>query len=100
MAGKGQPKTGGGTRKNRPNKTTANAREAIGFLVESNIPRMQEWLDEIRDKEGPMAAWRCLQDVIEYHVPKLQRTELTGADGSPFVVEIKRFSDDAPDTTR
>lgn len=85
--------------KHGPSKTTKNAREAIALLVEGNIPRMQGWLDEIAQTEGPMAAWRCLQDVIEYHVPKLQRTEHANADGEPFVIEIQRFGD-APETPR
>jgi hypothetical protein len=90
---KGHPKTGGGSRKGVPNKTTQNAREAIAMLVENNIPRMQGWLDAIAEKDGPAAAWRCLQDVVEYHIPKLQRTEHANADGEPFVIEITRFSD-------
>lgn len=97
MAGKGQPKTGGGSRLNRPNRVTANARAAIAALVDNNIPRMQAWLDEIAEKDGPQAAWRCMQDVIEYHIPKLSRTELANADGEPFVIEIQRFGD-APKT--
>jgi hypothetical protein len=59
------------------NKATVNAREAIARLVDGNAARMQEWLDAIARDEGPMAAWRCLADVIEYHVPKLSRSELT-----------------------
>ena len=74
-------------------KQTQNARAAIGMLVEQNIPRMQGWLDAIAEKDGPAAAWRCLQDVVEYHIPKLQRTEHANADGEPFVIEITRFSD-------
>jgi len=71
----------GGSRKGVPNKATQNAREAIARLVDGNAGRMQEWLDRIAEEEGPMAAWRCLSDVIEYHVPKLSRTELTGEGG-------------------
>ena len=69
------------------NNATKNAREAIGMLVEGNIPRMQGWLDEIAKTDGPAAAWRCLQDVIEYHIPKLARTELTGPGGGAVVIE-------------
>ena len=36
--------------------------------------------------DGPAAAWKCMMDVIEYHVPKLSRTEHTGADGGPIQV--------------
>lgn len=76
----------GGSRKGRPNKATSAAREAIARLVDGNTPRMQEWLDQIAEQEGPLMAWRCITDVIEYHIPKLARTELTGKDGGPVRV--------------
>ena len=63
-----------------------NAREAIARLVDVNSERMQEWLDQIAEKDGPMAAWRCMNDVIEYHIPKLSRTEMTGKDGKDLPV--------------
>jgi len=75
-------KTGGGSRKGVPNKATANAREAIGRFVDGNVERLQDWLDAIAEDEGPKAAWQCFMDVIEYHVPKLARNELTGPNGT------------------
>lgn len=70
------------------------AREAIARFVDDNAPRLQEWLDQIAadPKLGPREAFRCVQEMTEYHVPKLQRTELTGADGGPVVV--RATSDD------
>ena len=53
------------------------------MLVDDNAPRLQEWLDEIAKQEGPKVAWQCFMDVVEYHVPKLSRTEHTGPDGGP-----------------
>ena len=82
-------KTGGGPRTGRPNKSTANAREAIAAFVEAQTPRLQQLLERIEAEEGPLAAFRCVQDLLEYHVPKLQRTELTGADGGPQVVRYE-----------
>jgi hypothetical protein len=89
---KGIPKTGGGSRKNIPNVATKNAREAIALLVDANSERMQGWLDQIAEKDGPMAAWRCLADVIEYHIPKLARSEvkMTGE----VTVRAAQMSDD------
>jgi hypothetical protein len=81
---KGQLKPNQGKR--GPAKATKNAREAIARLVDGNAERMQEWLDRIAEEEGPMAAWRCMADVIEFHVPKLARTEHTGANGGPMQV--------------
>jgi hypothetical protein len=71
-----------------PNKATTNAREAIARFVDGNSDQLQELLEEIRKVHGPKAAWDCIMDLVEYHVPKLQRTELTGKDGSPFQVTI------------
>lgn len=79
--------------KGSPNRATANAREAIARLVDGNAARMERWLDEIEKKHGPLAAWRCMADVIEYHVPKLQRSELVGKDGGGINVTVRRFSD-------
>lgn len=59
------------------NVATKNAREAIAMLVDGNAHRLEAWLDEIADKD-PERAWRCMMDVIEYHIPKLARTEITG----------------------
>lgn len=75
----------GGRQKGTPNKATALAREAIGRFVDDNAHRLQTWLDEIAD-EDPEKAFTLFQSVIEYHVPKLARTEVTGEGGGPVVV--------------
>jgi hypothetical protein len=71
-----------------PNKTTTLAREAIAKLVDGNAHRLEGWLQEIAqdEKHGPVVAWRCFMDVVEYHIPKLARTELANADGKAFKV--------------
>jgi len=92
-----------------PNKATADARRAIALFVDSNAHRLQEWLDAVAhgvrepaelDDDGnelpgklltvpnPQKAFELFQSVIEYHVPKLGRTEITGQDGGPVVVNI------------
>jgi hypothetical protein len=71
-------KRGGGSRKGVPNKSTQNAREAIAMFVEGNVGKLNEWLEQIAETDGPKAAFNCLMDVVEYHVPKLARTELVG----------------------
>lgn len=77
------PAAGMGRKKGVPNKATKNAREAIARLVDGNADRLQEWLDRIADEEGPLKAWQCMMDVVEYHIPKLARTEHTGENGGP-----------------
>lgn len=105
MAGKGNPgpakdcepkvgavntgNMGKGRPKGIPNKATTLAREAIAQFVDGNTDRLQGWLDAIAEREGPLAAFRCLMDVMEYHVPKLNRTEYSGVDGGPVEHEVK-----------
>lgn len=82
------PNAGKGRVKGVPNKSTANARAAIGAFVDKNAQRLQRLLDEIEADEGAQAAWNCIMDLIEYHVPKLGRTEHVGEDGGPLQVTI------------
>jgi hypothetical protein len=82
---KGNP----GRRKGVKNKSTQNAREAIARFVDGNADRLQEWLDEVHDRDGPLAAIKCFSDLIEYHVPKLARTEITGKDEGPVELVVK-----------
>jgi hypothetical protein len=72
-------KTGGRTA-GTPNKASAQAREAIALFVDGNAHRLQEWLDQIA-VDDPKRAFELFQSVIEYHVPKLGRTEVTGQVG-------------------
>lgn len=95
-APRGHKHYGGGRAKGTPNKATADARAAIALFVDNNAHRLQAWLDEIagglfvEEGEGeektkkmisppnPIKAFELFQSVVEYHVPKLQRTELAG----------------------
>ena len=74
---------GPGRPKGSPNKSTANAREAIARFVDGNAHKLQSWLDQIAadEKQGPKAAMACFIELLEYHVPKLARVEHTGEDG-------------------
>ena len=70
----------GGRAPGTPNKASAQAREAIALFVDGNAHRLQEWLDRIAE-EDPKRAFELFQSVIEYHVPKLGRTEHSGQVG-------------------
>ena len=82
----------GGRAAGTPNKATAAAREAIARFVDGNADRLQGWLDEIHAEKGVEAAFSCFSSLLEYHVPKLQRTEVTGKDGGDQVV-VYRWGD-------
>ena len=80
------------------NKATQAAREAIGMFVDNNAGRLQEWLDEIA-QTNPEKAFNLFQSVIEYHVPKLARSEITGKDGKDLIPESVQINLVRPDAT-
>lgn len=83
-------KKAGGKKAGTPNKTTGEARQAIAIFVDGNVDRLNGWLDQIA-VQNPLAAFNAFMSVVEYHIPKLQRQEVTGKDGE--AIEIKNVSE-------
>ena len=84
----------GGRASGTPNKATQEARQAIVAFVDGNAHRLTEWLDQVAHgipeqdvKPNPAKAFELFQSVVEYHVPKLNRTELSGPDGGAIKTE-------------
>jgi len=89
---RGGKKDGAGRPAGTPNRATTQAREAIAAFVEGNVDRLNGWLDAIAN-ESPKQAFDCFMGVVEYHIPKLARTEHQPLDknGKPsdLITEIK-----------
>lgn len=64
--------------KRGPNKSTIEVREAIAVFAEANVSKMTDWLEAIDDPAKKMDLYLR---AIEYHVPKLARTEGAGEHG-------------------
>lgn len=78
MAGvKGRSGRAAGT----PNKATRDVREAIAVFAQNNVDNMTTWINQIEDPAKKMDLYLR---ALEYHVPKLARTEMTGANGAPM----------------
>lgn len=56
------------------NKATGLARQAIAKFVDGNVERLSDWLDAIAE-DDPLAAFNAFMSVVEYHIPKLARSE-------------------------
>jgi hypothetical protein len=69
-------------------RATLAAREAIARFVDGNVERLQEWLDQIAERDGPRAAFDCLVSLLEFHCPKLARQEYLGPDNGPVTLEV------------
>jgi len=89
---------GAGRPAGSPNKSTNAARQAIASFVDGNAHRLTEWLDQVaqgvKTPDGdyvvppnPAKAFDMFQSVVEYHVPKLARTEVVGDPEAPVRVE-------------
>lgn len=77
------------------NKATAEARQAIALFVDKNASKLDAWLTAVAEgdpehdvKPNPAKAFELFQSVVEYHVPKLARTEHTGKDGDAMKHEF------------
>jgi len=91
---KGKTNNPNGRPAGTPNKATTQAREAIALFVDGNAHRLTEWLDQVAHgipgqdvKPNPAKAFELFQSVVEYHIPKLARTEVSGPDGEAVKVE-------------
>lgn len=91
-AKKGQrpPNAGKGRPKGALNKATRDVRKAIALVAEGNVWLLGSWLKRVARREPAKAADIFLR-MIEYHIPKLQRSEITGKDGKslPSVVRVE-----------
>jgi len=80
-------KTGGGSRQGKPNKSTQDVREAIALIAQRNVGNFEIWLGQVATEDPGKAAELFLK-AIEYHIPKLARSEITGKDGAGIVIQI------------
>lgn len=101
----GSPKFGGrapGT----PNKATEKTRQAIASIAEDMGDKFKEWIlrtatgdEEVGLKPDPKGAADLYLKAIEYHIPKLARSEITGLDGKDFLppaITITGYEDTSP----
>ena len=89
------PNAGKGRPPGSPNKSTAMVREAIATLLERNSEKMDEWLqlvaygdESLGIEPQPDKALDIMQKMAEYHIPKLARTEVTGAENGPITIKV------------
>ena len=66
-----------------PGKVTSAARQAIMEVVDGNSHRLQQWLDDVAERDGPAAALAIYVKMLEFAVPKLARQELVGDVAEP-----------------
>ena len=88
IKGKKSPNQG----KRGPGKVPSQARAALAAFAEHNAGRLQGWLDEVAERDGPAAAIGCYVRLLEFIVPKVARQELVGDDAGPLEVVVTWMS--------
>ena len=78
---------GPGRPKGTPNRATQVVREAIARMAEDNADNFNLWLAQVA-ASSPEKACDIYLKAIEYHIPKLARTEHTGVDNAPIQLSI------------
>lgn len=80
-----------------PNKVTTDVREVIRTFAETYAEKLPGWIDRIAEDDPAKAADLFLR-ALEYHVPKLGRSELTGPGGRPLsaLVPVLNFATSGP----
>lgn len=81
------PRAGMGRPPGVPNKATSAVREAIARMAEENSENFIGWLNQVA-ASNPEKACDIYLKAIEYHIPKLARTEVTGNDNGPVIMKV------------
>jgi len=76
----------GGRSKGTPNKATADVRATIALVAERNVSKLERWIGRVA-KDDPARAADLYLRLIEYHIPKLARNDLT-SDGKPLPASV------------
>ena len=74
------------SRQGKPNNLTKESREAISTLISGNFPKFETELNSLTGKDY----CDVMLKLMEYHIPKLNRTEITG-EGSeirPVIINL------------
>lgn len=90
----------GGRQAGTPNRSTTDSRLAFAALIDGNLEKLTLWLDSVAIgirkvdpntgcetadyvvRPNPAKAFEMLMSVVEYHIPKLARTELIASDST------------------
>jgi hypothetical protein len=85
---KGLPKTGG-RQVGSPNKVTIEVKQAIAAFTSNNSEKLDKWLNEVDD---PAKRLDLYFKALEYTMPKLARTEVSGDAEKPirYVITWKK----------
>lgn len=94
MFEKGQSGNPNGRPQGASSESTKRMKESFSYLIEGNLDRMTDWLDQIAEQD-PAKAMDIIIRLSERFVPKLSQQQLTDGDGGDLFKNIQfRFGDE------
>lgn len=97
---KGEKRPGQGRPPGTPNKATTTVREAIARLADGHAERFIGWLDAVADGDmeagrppDPKGAADLYLKAIEYHIPKLARSDVNATVNGTLVVQATQHDE-------
>ncbi len=75
------------SRKGKPNNLTKESREAVSLIVKRQFPKFKRELKKLEGKDY----CDVMLKLMEYHMPKLNRTEISTEDPlfTPIIINLK-----------
>lgn len=73
------------SRKGKPNFLTKESREIVSLIAQNNFEKFETELKKLEGKDYCMVYLR----LMEYHLPKLNRTEITDNTTAPIIINFK-----------
>ncbi len=80
--------------------STGRVRYALSQLAQNNVEKVQQWLDAIELVDGPKAAFDSFMKLLEYSIPKLNRTEVKVEDSAGNAVITEMSMEDLQEMVR
>jgi hypothetical protein len=86
----GGRRPGSGRKRGVPNRVTTDVRAAIAAFASANVEKLGAWLEAVPEERRMDVFLRLL----EFHVPKISRAEVTGAAGGAVEHTYRWLGDD------
>ena len=75
----------GGRAKGAPNKRTEQWEQFVEYCMNGGLEKFQTEMEKLTGKDYVSA----FANLLEFHKPKLARTELTGSGGKAIILQVK-----------
>jgi len=73
------------------NMVTQDLRDTVRMLVTKNFKEIDAWIHQIKDPKDKV---HCIIALMDFAIPRLARTELSGVDGEALSIKVVNYQKD------